>query len=357
MLYLGLLSQDTPYVDKLIRYLGQKHGAELSASGFSSRTSLDAYLSDHKLDVLLAERDLLGPDASSLAFPVGLLTDLQDAASIDGLPAVGKYQRVEQIYKSVLDLCASVSLEGVTFSSGPVQELPVIAVLGAAGGVGATTLGVACAKSLSQGGLRTLYLNLEAFSDFSDLLDGEGTATLSDVLYAIKSGSQLLRLKLESTVRRDRSGVWFYMPFQETMDFCSLSGEEAGTLLQAILSSGLFDAVVADPGAQPSPVLSAVLEVSRRVLAVTDGSGEGNRKLSRMLALYRRLDEARASRPLLPQFRLLYNRLGPESIRLEGDAGLPSLGSFPRLENASRSQVVQQLAAGEPFLHLMQDME
>ena len=357
MLYLGLLCQDTAYVDRLIRYLGQRHGSELSALGFSSRAALEEHLADHKLDALLAEQALLGPEGANFPFPVGLLTDMSEAASVDGLPAVCKYQKAELIYKAALDLCASLALDGVKLASAARQALPVITFLGAAGGVGSTTLAVACARSLARQGLRNLYLNLEAFADFPDLLSDQGSATLSDVLYAIKSGQKLLRLKLESAVRRDGCGVWFYMPFQEALDFCSLSGAETRTLMDEILSSGLFDAVAVDVDAQPSPVLTAVLEFSRWVVPVTDGTREGNRKLARMLGLYRRQDESRPTQPLLPRFRVVYNKFGRLGLRLEDAPDVETLGAFPRFENADRAQIVQQLAERDLFTVLTQNME
>lgn len=353
LLCVGFLSADTAYVDKLIRYLGQRHGGELRALGFTSRAGLESYLADHRLDALLAEGAALGPGPLPASCPVALLAERDDGAAGAGLPAVCKYQRAEQIYQAALALCAAAPAG----AAGPAAERPpVLTFLGAAGGVGTTTLAAACARRLAGEGLRTLYLNLEVFPDYDDLFSGPGEATLSEVFRAAREDRQRLQAALERAGRRDGCGVWFYAPFRDPLEPRALRGEEVRTLLFGLLTGGRFDVVVADADPRPSETLSALLAESRRVAVVTDGGEGAGRKLGRLLALCRRLDEIRPDPPLLPRLRVLRNKAGGGE---EGPAlrEVETVGTFPRLEGEDRSGIARRLAEQACLSRLLREGE
>lgn len=91
------------------------------------------------------------------------------------------------------------------------MRLPVLTLdCRAGGGVGSSSLAAACALNFAARGRSVLYLNLEKFGGSSQFFSGEGQFDMSDVVLSLKSRKANLALKLESYVRRDPRGVFFF---------------------------------------------------------------------------------------------------------------------------------------------------
>ena len=78
------------------------------------------------------------------------------------------------------------------------------------GGVGTSSMAAACAVHYAMQGKKVLYLNLEKFGSADVFFSGEGQFDMSDIIYTLKSKKTNLALKLESCVKQDISGVYFY---------------------------------------------------------------------------------------------------------------------------------------------------
>lgn len=353
MIYVGVLCSDSQYLARLCRFLSTHGSKEISVFGFSDEAGVSEHLNNNRLDVLLSEhiggiRERL-PVSTLLLF----LTESADIDVIDDIPAIPMYQKAELIYKAVLNHCAGREFSGKRTIKSSQQKAFVISVMGAAGGVGASTIAMACACDLAAFGKRTLYLNFERFPFIEDRLSAEGILTLSDIFYSIKSRQQSLSLKIESAIRHDPCGVSFFAPFAEPLDSDSATEEELALFLQALTGQDLFDVIVIDQNPSFTPAQLAVLTRSHMILGVSDGTPVANKKLEQLGKISRRLSETGANGDLLSKLCVVYNKFG-STARQSADLGdVETIASFPRYENAARRQIVDLVADKKIFSKLL----
>ena len=349
----GLLSADRIYMNRVAEYLSAYHGAMVSPVCFSSKEQLDDYEKENHLQLLLVEDGMLSPDKLPQDITAAYLVEESNIASKNGIPAIAKYQQMSQFYRAALQLYAKRAMPGVQFRDLEETDAPVVSFVSGAGGVGVTSVAAACARYFALDGKRCLYLNLEPYGITGDLMEDVGDSSLSDLLYEIKSRHALLPAKVEATLRRDRSGVFFFAPFREELDYNSMTADEMNTMIHGLFDAELFDVIVADVGAVTPILTASVLQASQRIVAVSDGSQIGNQKLERLLHMMRRLDAEQDDAAFLSRICLLYNRYGERSVSAEHLGDMECLGYLPYYENAVRRQVVEQLALEHIFARLL----
>lgn len=305
---LGILDSNVFYIKRLIEYFSSHYAEEVEIFAFSNSDKLADHLSQAKLDVILSDEELLPEDFSiSRSTVLAYLSDSMDIKTIRDLPAVCKYQKAEQLYRDVLNLYAELDRRTSYRMSDHV--CPVLLFMGVSGGAGTTTVAAACALNLTNIGFKVLYLNLEDNGVISDIFSDEGQMTLSDVLYSIKSNHQNLALKLESMVRKDRSGVFFYEPFAVTLDANEMTDSDLKELLTSITQYGLFDFIIVDTGAAISRKRDLLIQFASRVFLVGEGSAVSNKKLRRILQELEIKEEHEEER-VLAKTSVIYNKFG-----------------------------------------------
>ena len=85
--------------------------------------------------------------------------------------------------------------------SGENDKSSVVIFTSPCGGVGTSTVAAACAIAHANMGKRVFYLNLEQCGTTDVFFQAEGNATMSDVIYSLKSRKANLLLKLESCIK------------------------------------------------------------------------------------------------------------------------------------------------------------
>ena len=221
----GIYDQDETYVSRMVRYFTTYYIDKIELSVFSEADNFYDFVKYKKIDVALVSS---AADYGELALPkntiLAYLSEEPNVDKIGNVRAVYKYQKMENLYREILGIFAELDHNAAyKMADG---ESPVIIFNGAAGGVGTTTMAIAYARYLADNGKKVLYLNLEDNGVVSPILNGEGNATLSEGLYSVKSGSANLVLKLESMVRKDEYGIYFYEPFSLTLDSAEMTEKD-----------------------------------------------------------------------------------------------------------------------------------
>ena len=353
MIRFGLLSVDRTYINRVAEYLSVYHGTMVSPVCFSDREQLADYEKENRLQLLLVEDGMLSPDELPQDVVTAYLVEEPSIDSVNGIPAIAKYQQMSRFYRTALQLYAKRSMPGVQFRDLEETDTPLLSFISGAGGVGVTVVASACAHYFASAGKRCLYLNLEPCGIVEDLLEDIGGPSLSDLLYEVKSRHVLLPAKVEATLQKDRSGVFYFSPFREELDYDSMTADEMRIMLQGLVDAASFDVIVADVGVVDPTLTASVLQASQRITAVSDGSPVGNRKAERLLHMLGRLDAEREDAAFLPRTCLLYNRYGEQGVSVERSGGVGCLGYLPRFENATRRQIVEQLSLEPLFARLL----
>lgn len=347
---LGILDDDANYTKRFSAYLNT-HSDQIDLFIFSTWDSFQSFLEQKFVDVLLAEPKLV-PERET--FPKNMqaayFSATQDVETIRDLRAVCKYQKAGLLIREVKSLYAELD-KGETLKAGG-SRTRIIAFRGVSGGVGTTTCAIACARTLAAMRQKVIYLNLEENGCVFPLLAGEGTSTLSDILYAIKSKSANLQLKMESMIRQDPSGVFFYAPFTVVPDAVEMKREDVRALFDTILASGNFGTLIIDTDSCRTAAEQEAMARADQVVLVSDGHEISNIKLRRLVQAMRIADDTSGTR-ILGYTTILYNRYGKISKDAVTEPRIGIFGHIQEAEGASAQQAVVEAQRQGGFARLL----
>ncbi len=346
----GIYDKDETYVSRMVRYFTTYYIDKIELSVFSEADNFYDFVKYKKIDVALVSsvadyRDFTLPKNTILAY----LSEESNVDKIDNVRAVYKYQKMENLYREILGIFAELDNNAAyKVADG---ESPIILFNGAAGGVGTTTMAIACARHLTDNGKKVLYLNLEDNGVVSPVLTGEGNATLSEVLYSVKSSAANLVLKLESMVRKDEYGVYFYEPYSLTLDSAEMTEKNLEEILKAVKIYFGYHAIVIDVDSGSTWKSRFLRKWANKIVIVSDGREYTNIKLDRLLKEIEILDEQEETR-VLSKVNILGNRYTNKSKNVPEQYRDFVCETIKMFENDDPKAVVARVSR-ENFLELL----
>jgi len=352
----AVLEHDEVYLDRLISVFNVKYADKLEIYSFTDRAVALRALKEKKIDVFLADERFTVEEAE---LPPGCgfayLVEAADIEEIKNTAAVCKFQKAEMLYRRILGLFSekAAAITGVHMDA---QGGRTLAFVSAGGGAGSSTAAAACAMRFSQKGKRVLYLNLESFGSADVFFHGDGNSGLGDVIYAVKSRKGNLAMKLESAVKRDESGVFFYSPTKMALDIEELSCEEARQVIGVLRLSGAYEVIILDLDLSMDKDFLALLEECHTVVFVADGSRVSNGKLERAIDSLRVIEQ-QSDRKILMRSGLLYNRFSSQTSQKPMVEGLKEFGGIGRYEGFDTQQLLRQLREQPVFDALEREIE
>ncbi len=346
---LAILDSDVNYLSRLTSAFESKYAEKLEVYFFTNKEIAISSLQENRIDMLVAS-EFFEIDQSKIPNRCGFayFVNSADIETLRGIKAICKFQKVDMIYKQILSIYSEkISNEtGLKFGSG--EGTKMITFTSASGGTGASSSAAACAKSLAATGKKVLYLNLEDFGDSDVFFSGEGQFNLSDVIYALKGKKASVALKLESFVKEDASGVFFYSGVKSAIDLMELKNEDLDFLLSNIKMVGTYEYVVFDINFSFDPLFINLYKQSDVVIFVSDGSEIANRKLVKTynaLEVYEQMKDI----SLLSKATIMYNKFSNKTGKILEDINVRTIGGVGKFEHATTNQVVDQLSRHEIF--------
>ena len=166
---------------------------------------------------------------------------------------------------------------------------------------------------------------------------------MSDIIFALKSKKSNLSLKLESCVRQDNRGVFYYSAAKQALDMLELRPEEINRLIAEFQLTGSYDYIIADFDFNLNDEFVKNLKKFHSIVIIGTGSEISNSKIFRLynsLLIKESLDDS----PLLDRMILLYNQFSSKTDKTISGIELKSIGGIQRFEHATDNQVVEQIA-------------
>ncbi|MCI9143535.1 MAG: chromosome partitioning protein ParA [Lachnospiraceae bacterium] len=344
---LAILEDDRSYLNRITTVFNTKYMDKLEIYSFTSEQGIYHTLAASRIDVLLAS-DAFEIDIQKVPPRCGFayLVYSADIESVRGEPALCKFQKAELIYKQILNIFAekTVAITGSNQEGGA----RVILFTGAAGGVGCTSVAVGCAMYFAGKGKRAVYLNLETIGNADSFFRGEGQGNFSDIIYAVKSRKANLSLKLESLVKQDTSGAFFFSAPNTALDMLELKPEEIRQIIAELRSSCGYDYVILDISMQFGREMSAFFQNCSSVVFISDGSVTANDKTARMLRAMEILEEQGDGRRMY-DMGILYNRFSSRTSGKMKDTGIREIGGIKRFEECSPRQLGVKISEQDVF--------
>lgn len=284
---LAIALKEKEYTRRLADFVrSSSFGEKWQVAAFTHPGACKQYAKQgYMIDLILAEPDLLRELRPELAH-------IPSIALVSKLGGTGEqaellqYQPLPQLLNGMDEQFEAMSGSRRNLSIRGVEDCgaKVITVHSASGGVGKTTLSLHLANAASARELKVIYINLERWNT-SDLWlppveEENHEEGMSELLYAIKAGSQLsqwfLRHRKYHTILKCD-----YLPgFRNMEDRLSLSADDAVALVDAVSLGGLYDFVVVDLDDGFEELHISLLERSYRNFWMLTDAPSVNRKFS-----------------------------------------------------------------------------
>lgn len=345
---LAILENDIGYLKRIVSVFNSKYSEKIEIYSFTDYEVALNNLAVSKIDVLIAS-DVFEVDCKRIPQRCGFayFVDSPNIDSVKNQVAICKFQKADLIYKQILSLYSekAADISGIRHGE---TACKLIAFSSVAGGQGTSTVAASCAVCFAQRSKRTLYLNLENFGSSDDFFDGDGQFTMSDVVYALKSKKSNIKLKLESSLKQDASGVCFFSQPKSPLDMMELNIEDKLRLLSELQSSGDFDYIVVDVNFGLDKETIEIFKKMQSIVLVEDGCEISN---SKFLNMYNALSilENSIDISLINRISLIYNKFSNKTSKQIEGVDLKIIGGAPRILEAGTKQIIMQLASMSIF--------
>lgn len=345
---LAILEKDTNYLRRIVSVFETKYADKFEIYSFTDPSVAISSLDGAKIDVLIAN-DAFDIDIAAMPKRCGFayFVDSADVTVAKDQRAISKFQRAEQIYKQILSLYSETAGKNTAIKLDD-DTSKVIIFASPCGGEGTSTMAAACAMHFAAQGKRALYLNLEKFGSSDVFFSAEGQFDMSDIIFALKSKRTNLALKLESSVKQDSSGVYFFSQPKIALDMLELSCEEIVRLISELKLMGSYDYIVIDMDFVMNKENLQIYHLAHALVWVGDGSETSNCKIFRAVSALS-VKEQKEDSPLINRSCIIYNKYSNKTSKIIGEIPLKNIGGAPRYEHASVQQILAQLAPMDVF--------
>lgn len=345
---LAILEKDQSYLQRFISVFSTKYADKFQIYSFTDEEVAYSTLNDTKIDVLVAS-DVFEIDIKRVPRRCGFayLVDSLDVETVNNQRAICKFQKVDLIYKQILSIYSenAGNVAGLKLGDDTAQ---IVAFESVSGGCGGSTIAAACALHFAAQGKKTLYLNLEKFGSADSFFSAEGQFDMSDIIYALKSKKANLALKLESCVKQDPRGVYFYSQSKIALDMLELKVDDIIRLISEIRLTGSYNVIILDLDFSFDSDMLKILRQTHSIIWVGDGSEISNSKLIRAYSALS-IIEQNEDVPILNRISLIYNKFSNKTSKALDDLGIKTIGGNPRFEHATTAMVIGQIAPKEMF--------
>lgn len=338
-----IVDRDSNYTEHILQAFQTLYSDKVEMQVFSDVGSFYNNIREVYADLVLCDSSIQ-LDSASLpdSVVVGRLCEQQGIEEIGGISAICKYQKVDVLYKLMLGLFAEKASDMKLKTSGNLVHMTMFTSV--QGGCGTSAAAAAYALKKAENRRKIFYLNLQKFGSSNLYFSGEGTMSFSDVIYALKSRKSNLLIKVESSSKRDVSGVEFFSDCRNAFDMLELKDDEIVSLLQAIGQVGDYDEIVVDlSGDLTERQMKLMQDYADSIVYVCDGSIAGIRKFEKFCETIRVIEE-RKEVQIMNKIKLLYNRYSSKNSMQMEKLPVNLLGGIHRFENVSGRALIEQIA-------------
>lgn len=348
-----LIDKDINYLERISTTVRALYDDKLELHTFSKvDAALDAMNNIH-IDVVLVDETVEISElniSKNIAF--AYTCAIPDAEEIRGKDAICKFQNIERIYKQILGLYAD--LDGAVKVARKYEGGTKTVVFTApSGGVGTSTVAVACARALAQTGKKVLYMDLSSYGNCEMFFQGNGQGTFSDVIFALKSRRSNLALKIQSVMKQDGYGVSYFSAPEVALDMKNLKEQEIVQLIEEIKVEGIFDFLFIDMEMVFNGLLDGILEYIDEFIFVCSGRDIANSKFRRLHETLRVMGNRGELMAQVPRY-LVYNMFSNKmSVRMD-DLDIEVIFGVPPFEHATTQMCITEISKKREILsHFM----
>ena len=301
-----LLDNNENYIGNFISSFGMKYSENIEIYFFNEQEKAIGFLKEKKTDIFLASENYeidLRQVPKNCAF--AYFVESSDIDSVNEQPTICKFQKAENIYKQMLSMYAEKASKVIGVNSDGRASFFLFS--SPCGGTGTSSVSAAFALYCANRGYNVLYLDMEKYSSVDTFFSDDGNFNFSDVIFALKNKKNNMNIKLESCVKHDKSGVYFYSAPNLALDIMELNGEDYIRLVNTLNLSDTYNVIIVDKDFDIGKDGLQLMQMSDGIFMVSDGTEIANRKMSEALKCLSILEKD-VDVNLLNHTTLIYNK-------------------------------------------------
>ena len=238
---------EAEYACNFMDYLNQKKNIPFEIQAFTSVESFVAFAKENAVELLLISSEAMCREVGELEIgKIVILTEGSKPEELKSYTGVYKYQASSDIVREVMACYGSEKAILPVQVPALKKNTEILGVYAPSGGCQQTSFALTLAQILGKE-KTVLYLNLEEYSGFEELLQKEFASTLSDLLYYVRQRSSILSVKMNSMIQ-SMGNMDFIPPVQSPEDICGTSWQDWEFLFQEIILHSSYETVVVDIG-------------------------------------------------------------------------------------------------------------
>lgn len=237
-----LFDRDKEYLARFIVFFKAYMGDKLLIQGFSEEEVCCQYLQNHDVTLLLTydhDYRLVFKE-----FPMSktmLFSDVDSVCEINGIQAVYKYQKLEEVLRCILDYCA-VRCNETAATSTVCEHSKLIGIYSPVKRCGKTAFAMEYAKYLAESE-KVLFITLEEYAP--TLQEKLWKYDLEDLIYFYLQNGNGFELKVRAISQSYQTFEWI-PPVKLGDELRGITFEQWCGFFEKIQSCGLYDTVIVD---------------------------------------------------------------------------------------------------------------
>lgn len=265
---LAVFDTNEEYVTKLMNYLMDCRSVPLEIQGFTDKSCLRDYVRENPLDILLIPEEQIDEELEAVNTGETMILSEDDTVHDDkGRRTIFRYQSSENIMREVMSYYADrPETEFVTSNS---TSTKMIGIYSPVGRCFRTSFALALGQVLAERS-KALYVNLEGYSGFNQLLQQNFMSDISDLLFYVGQKKRNFPCKLASMVQK-LGNMDFIPPVISPLDIRSVDRENWFIFFNEIMKCD-YDHVIVDFGDTVDGFLELLQGCSRIYTPVRDGT-------------------------------------------------------------------------------------
>lgn len=243
---MAVYDEDPFYAERLSDYVNRKEKGIFKAQAFTSKECLEEFAKEHEIDVLLAGESVRMEGIDDLKTTQKIyLTEEREEEGVREEASVYKYQSGDDIIREIMAVYCEMPGVKAVFPGLAEREKRMIGVYSPVGRCGKTSLSLAMGQLLAKEE-KVLFISLDTFTGFSQLLDEQWKRDMSDLIYYYKQG-RFHGLRLNSIIYYLGDMAWL-PPFRYPDDYSQITASEMAELLVLILRESAYETIILDIG-------------------------------------------------------------------------------------------------------------
>ncbi|MCD7801597.1 MAG: hypothetical protein LUH09_01590 [Clostridiales bacterium] len=340
---LAILDGDKNYLNRIVSVFTTKYADSLQVYSYSDYQTAVKALESIRAHIFLVSASIeVDPGSLPAHCSLAYFVDMPGIAMYKGYPAVCKFQKLDLIYKQVLNLYTEMGGNESQAIGGGGRSRTTF-YMSPAGGVGTSTMAAANARYYTLLGRKTLFLSFDPYDTVENYFQADGNFNFKHVIRAVKGKKNNLALKLKSYVQQDANGVYFFATAPLPLDVLELSLSDRRSLLSELAGCGDYDEIVADVPFDLSPASMELYRSASSVVVVSDGEESANAKIIRAYEATEALEKS-GMPSLSNQVYLAYNRFSEQTGKVIDGLDWRNVGGIRQYNGLRKDQLIGKMA-------------